>query len=390
MKQTKIGLYIHIPFCKSKCIYCDFVSYSVSNHEQKIDLYLQDLTKEMLLFKDKKISTIFIGGGTPSLLTTKQLDNLFKNLAKNFDLSDLEEFTIEANPESLTTEKIDFLRNNEFIKVDRISLGLQSFDNDILKKIGRHYSIEKFCEKFIELRQSGFENINIDLITSWSFFQPKDTKVSKIFLNDLSKFVKDFSPEHISIYMLTVPEKSKLQKLIAFENLNDIDSDAQIDEYLASIKILKSAGYLHYEISNFAKKNRECKHNLGYWNRQEYIGLGANSCGFLDDIRYKNPASLSDYSNMLNSKKYDFFKETEKIGAKEKFIEEISLGLRLLDKGINLEKLKKDFDFLLDSKFDEKINNFITDGFLRCDTKKNIFLTEKGICISNSIFLEMI
>ncbi|MCP4481555.1 MAG: coproporphyrinogen III oxidase family protein [bacterium] len=329
------SLYIHVPFCKAKCGYCDFVSYPEGL--DLIDKYLIALEREMQLYRGMKLSTIFIGGGTPSLLSVTQLDKLIKLIKNNFDLTSLLEFTLEANPESLTLEKIAKLNI-----VNRFSLGLQAFDNNILKKIGRLHTFERFQQVFAYLSDCQ-KDINIDLIVGFKDYP--------YFLRELNMFLKNEGHKitHLSLYMLD----------------NYSTAEDQVETYLESVRIIKNYGFLHYEISNFAKKGKECKHNLVYWNRGEYLGLGPSACSFLKERRYKNANKLADY---FNGKQ-----EVEELSNEQVELEKKMLNMRLLDKGIPYQK-KYDF--------------WIQKGYLKTKVK-NVVLTDLGIPFFNQIFLEL-
>ncbi len=379
MKAFK-GLYIHIPFCKSKCIYCDFLSFS---SDEKVDEYLKSLVFEARFYEGEKIFTLFIGGGTPSLLNVKQLRFLISGISKIFDFSELEEFTIEANPESLDAQKIEFLTDNEFLKVTRFSLGLQAFDDEILQKIGRLYTYKFFTQKLKELRDFGAKNINVDLIAGWNF-----GGYNKAFLKKFDEFLGKFYPEHLSLYLLTIAENTKLQDMICSEKYMELDPDSMIDLFHASLDLLKSKNYSHYEISNFARNGNFCKHNLGYWKRRDYIGLGLGSSGFLQGVRYKNPNFFPDYFEMVRSKNFEKYREIEVLSEKENFEEYVMLGLRLLYVGIDLDFIRENFTINFE-KFYEKIRFFENEKYL-IRQKNKILMTEKGICLQNSLLTEIL
>ena len=358
------SLYVHIPFCKSKCFYCDFASYTEQDH--LFDQYLDFLAKEMELYQNTKIYTIFIGGGTPSLLSIAQLDKLLTQISKTFDLSQLVEFTMECNPESLTLDKIKFLAEKSL--VNRISLGLQAFEDQTLREIGRLHTFKEFEIVYQNLRNQNFSNINVDLIVGWDILQDKNfkEKYNKRFLKNLAVFLKDtsLSPEHISVYMLNIPEGTKLR-----ERDFVVNSDLQVQLYLDSVELIKKNNYVHYEISNFAKSGYECKHNLIYWQRKEYLGLGSSAASFVEGVRYKNADSLEAY--------FVAEKETEILSLDEQKMEEVMLGLRLLKQGISFDKF-----------YNKKFDPWLEQGFLRKENG-HIFLTSQGIPLCNQIFVDL-
>ncbi len=380
------AFYIHIPFCKKKCNYCDFVSiatdctdkdtdYTDDTHchseqseesQDYIDRYLQALAKEIDLSVPSTLyplpSTFYIGGGTPSVLSEKQIDFLLKRLFSNLPKLENSKFeiTYEINPESITEQKLKTLKD---YGINRLSIGLQSFDDKILKFLGRVHTVKDFLRCYKSARKIGFENINIDLI----FGIPKQT------LKDWQKTLTEaitLNTEHISIYNLTVEAGTNFYK-----NGITVDDDLSADMFQFAIKYLKKNGYHHYEISNFSKSGFECKHNINYWKNGEYLGFGLGAVSYIKGKRIKNTENLTDY---LNGK---FRSDCEELNSEQKISEDLMLGLRLTD-GMEISDNTKE-------KFSARINNLKNAGLLK-EQNNFLKLTDKGIMFANCVFREFL
>ena len=356
------SVYIHIPFCKNICTYCDFCK--MYYNENWIDKYLESLDNEIKEnYKNEKISTLYLGGGTPSCLQVIYLKKLFKIIDK-INLDNNYEFTIECNIEDITEEKLKLFTLN---KVNRLSIGIQSFNNKILKYLGRNYNSD-IIDKKIKLAKKYFDNINIDLIYAVKNQTIKDLK------DDIDRFLKlDIS--HISCYSLTIENNT----ILSNNNEKYIDEDLDRNMYDLICGKLKEK-YNHYEISNFAKKGYESKHNLSYWNNNEYYGFGLSASGYINNIRYTNTKNLSKY--ILNI--YD--RNIEKVSKEDKMKYEIILGFRKLD-GINKKDFYKKYNKRLED--DKIIKDFINKGILFCDDKK-IYINEEYIYVSNQILTNFV
>lgn len=331
--NSKKGLYVHIPFCISKCSYCDF--YSKVNIE-KIDTYLKALVKEQIRYKNSKIDSIFIGGGSPSLLDERQIDYLFSNLAKNFDLESTLESTIECNPSDITKEKLKAYKNN---KINRISIGVQTLNDNTLKYIERRHDRKTAIEK-LALANEYFKNISVDLIIGL----PKNENQIIKDIEVLQRFVK-----HISIYSLIIEEKTKIHKQLEKGEFS-YDEDSQVFEYEEIKRKLEQNSFNRYEVSNFCKKGYECIHNIKYWRSNPYIALGCSASGYLDNYRYKNISNIDKYINYINSNK-DICVEREYIDIEERLYEEVIFSLRM-DCGVNIKNLNEKYKTLTDKYLD--------------------------------------
>jgi oxygen-independent coproporphyrinogen III oxidase len=357
------GLYIHIPFCKSKCGYCDFVS--LEKRSELIPSYLKALMREMGSYRGIDLGTIYLGGGTPSFLSEEQFKDIFSRIRDTYNCCRVSEITIEANPESITDEKLRTLRS---LGVNRLSIGAQSFFDDDLKFLDRAHTAKGFACAFAKARRMGFANINIDLmygIPNQSFPRWKQNL----------KKAADMRPEHISIYPLTVEHGTRFcnEGIIA-------DHDLQADMYEFSMDFLKEEGYEHYEISNWSRPGFKCRHNLTYWQNQEYIGVGASAASYTKSNRFKNTESVEEYISLVQSGKSPV-KEKEHIDKKKKLTEEIILNMRLIN-GVTLttdinENFEPEINGLLQQELIKKIGN-------------NISLSKKGLLLANQVFREFV
>ncbi|MFH1282929.1 MAG: radical SAM family heme chaperone HemW [bacterium] len=361
-----VGLYIHIPFCKKRCNYCDFTSYSsFGEKEYLIDPYLKALEIEAGAVKCIRPDTIYIGGGTPSLLSNKQLQKLFSILNCKFDLSRIKEISFEANPESINKDKFSLLKDNN---VNRVSLGFQSCKAKYLKILGRIHSNEDALNAFNTAKILGFDFVNIDLIFGLPF------QTLREWISDL-KNVLNLAPNHISIYELTMEPDSPMCEL-----KQHVDQDLAADMYKEGIDLLLSNGYLHYEISNFSKPGCECKHNLNYWLNGEYAGLGVGASSYIKGRRFRNSNDIKAYISQAQEGKFqneDVVTITQESKNKEKFF----LGLRLTE-GVRCSKKEKNM-------LKEKLSEFMPKGLVAFKNER-VALTSKGIMLANQILRELL
>lgn len=355
------GLYVHIPFCRRKCFYCDFVS--VPYNDEISDKYLNALEKESLKYKNDLADTLYIGGGTPSVLSVYQLEHLVSIIKNNFNLSHLQEFTIELNPESVTKEKLNFLFKSG---ITRISIGLQSVFNDKLTVLGRLHNYDDFRKVYYYSKEVGFDNINVDLI----YGIPGQS------LNDWKKTLTEIlklNLQHISLYPLTVEPNTAFYK-----NNIEPDTNLQYEMYNDACKILKENGFEHYEISNWAKDKKYSKHNKLYWQNKEYIGLGVSASSYYKRYRYKNNTDIFKYiENVLNNK--DILTEKEYIDDNLYNKETVMLGLRLSD-GVDIKFFENKKNIL---------DKYVKDKMLIIKNGKVCF-TEQALFVSNSILADFI
>lgn len=365
------GLYVHIPFCLKKCNYCDFISTSATNH---IKMYPNFITKEILLRKEKWQSfvfdTIYFGGGTPSILKSQQLQSIFDEIRENFVFSDMNiEKTIEVNPETITK-----LTAKELFSVgfSRISIGVQSFDDIVLKKSGRIQNAKTAEKAYILLREAGFRNINLDFILGLP-----EEREETIEMN--LKKIQELSPDHISLYCISVAKNTPLYNQLKKKETSLPSEDDFVYRWEWYIRELKKMRYMHYEISNFAKKNNQSRHNLHYWHGDPYLGLGVSAVSSDLDKRYTNSKDIDLYAEKLNQNESPIT-HTEILDAKIRQKESVMLGLRLLQEGVSIFTIqKKDFT---------TISYWENQGLLQRKDQR-LLLTEKGVFVSNQIICSM-
>ena len=374
MTTEPIGLYVHIPFCKKKCAYCDFVSFegALAQFEER---YIQALTDEIVSYKrDEKIAvdTVFFGGGTPSLISADSFVKIVNSIKEVFEILPDAEFSVESNPKTLTEEKLTAYKK---CGVNRISFGLQSIHEKELKILGRIHNFEEFSESYNMVLKSGIDNINVDLM----YAIPEQTVHS--FCESLKKVIS-LAPTHISAYSLILEEGTRLYN--ERDKLALPSEDEECEMYYAASEILRSNGYDHYEISNYAKLGYECRHNLKYWQDKEYIGLGLAAHSYLFGKRYSNTVEFSEYF-ASDRKKYI---RTETITERDNAYEYAMMNLRLAN-GFSLAEYKKRFGFDFKDGKNALISKLITGGYIG-EKDGKIFLTEKGFYVSNTILSELL
>ncbi len=314
---TPFGLYIHVPFCHARCGYCDFVTFT--GKEARIDGYVENLVKEMELFVRSEpavgpsVSTIFFGGGTPSILEREHLETLFAALKTNFSPLTTLETTLEANPESVTAEKAAAWRS---VGINRISLGLQAMDDALLKAMGRLHDVAQFMRAYNDLRKAGFDNLNIDLIYG---FPGQSLEAWKQTVTRSA----DLAPEHLALYSLLVEEHTPF----AVAGVTT-DNDLQAQMYEWARHYLRGKGYPQYEVSNFARPDRECRHNLLYWRAQDYAGLGVGAVGSIQGVRWQNYKTLDLYERAIRDARLPRA-SVEQLDPATRRFERLMLGLRL-------------------------------------------------------------
>ena len=374
--MKEISLYIHIPFCKQKCFYCDFKSYS--GKEQYMKDYIDALNKEI---REKCngyiIKTIFIGGGTPSYLDEKLLEKLLNNINENVQLKYDCEFTIECNPGTLNEEKLKIMKNNN---VNRLSIGLQSTYNELLKKIGRIHTYEQFKENYYMARKIGFDNINIDIM-----FGLPDMTVD-MWENTILEIIK-LKPEHISAYSLIVEEDTCFYRLYNDGKLNLPQEDDERKMYHIARDMMQESGYIQYEISNYSKKEKECRHNIVYWKDEEYIGVGVSSSSFINNKRIKNIDNINVYINNIFKNK-SVYEEVYENSIEDNMEEFMFMGLRMIE-GIDINTFNEKFQKNIYDVYGKEIKKHMEDELLVC-TEGKLYLSPKGIELSNYVMSDFI
>ena len=390
------SLYIHIPFCKHKCFYCDFNSFS--GKESLIEDYIEALKKELLLVMEEnnEFKTVYFGGGTPSVIPANYIESILKIIKCNGEI------TLELNPGTIDEEKLLIYKK---AGINRLSIGLQATQNNLLKGIGRIHDLKEFEYAFKVARKVGFNNISVDLMFGLPNQTIEDVKNSLDYLIDLS-------PEHISCYSLILHDEQKNKYPNVFINLPSDEQEREM--YYLICEKLKEAGYVQYEISNFAKQGYESKHNMCYWNQDEYYGIGAGASSYVDNIRYKNVDSIEEYIALVkdeqkNKNLYDKLHIVEEMQTEElKLKEYMILRLRLL-KGVSVREAKEIFKVDILEVFNKEIVKLTKMGLLEVKNEKsgelhdkteknstlkidNLFikLTSKGLDLANIVWEEFI
>ena len=378
--MKKLGLYIHIPFCVKKCNYCDFYSLGCLD---KMSEYIKALEKQIILesplYKDYEIDTVFIGGGTPSLIEPNDFISLASTLKKHLNLTQGLEFTIEANPGTITKEKLLAYKQ---AGVNRLSIGLQSTNDRELKELGRIHTLSEFKDGYKLARDCGFDNISIDIMYSL----PSQT--IDIFEKTLSEVI-GFLPEHISSYSLKIEKGTPFGKIK--DSLNIPSEDDEYDMYMAMCQTLEKHGYNQYEISNFSKAGYESRHNLKYWLSEEYIGFGPSAHSYFNGKRYYYEKCLDSYIKKINSGSLPEKIEEEKDKNASAQISNIDeyLMLRLrLSRGVDENDVKEKFGIDLLTKY-PRILDFLKSGYMKKEGSAYSF-TAKGFFVSNFILTEIL
>ncbi len=369
------GLYIHIPFCASKCAYCDFYSLpSGELHKRYVDALCDSARLSGERFSDTEFSTVYIGGGTPSILSPELLSDLFKSIRDNFSLSSDAEITLEANPATLDEKKLSAILGGG---VNRLSFGCQSANENELKMLSRLHTFEEFTETFKMARAYGVKNVSVDLM----YGIPLQTTRS---LKSSIESVASLSPDHISLYGLRVEPNTPFGRA---KNLPLPSDDEQCEMYLNAAEMLASLGYNRYEISNFAKDGKLSRHNLRYWKRGEYLGLGAAAHSYIEGVRYAYERDALSYIESLESGKMPDACESEALSAGDLICEAIMLSLRL-EEGLDLEEFEKEFGKEERDSLEKRVRPYVG-KFMTLDSGRLKF-TSEGFLVSNTILSEII
>lgn len=390
MTTKNVGLYIHIPFCKKKCEYCDFKSYS--GKEELVDKYIKWLKYELkevgkgnrLDYENKLdklaiVKTIYIGGGTPSIIDEKYIREIMNTIKENYTLSDDVEITIEVNPGTVTENKLDVYRKSG---INRLSIGLQETHNDILKSLGRIHTYEEFLNTYNLSRKVGFENINVDLMLGLPEQSIKDLEES------VQKII-NLKPEHISVYSLIIEEGTPFYSKLEKNELILPEDEVERRMYWLIKKMLEKNEYIHYEISNFAKKGFESKHNLACWNQEEYIGFGVAAHSYTNNVRYSNIDSIEEYiKNFKENNESDNFIFHEKQTASSKMKEFMMLGLRKIN-GVAIQNFKNKFGANPIFTYRKELEKLVNEELVEIDGDY-IKLTNKGLDLANLVWEEFV
>lgn len=382
--MKELSLYIHIPFCKKKCNYCDFASFPNKDdyHENYVKSLILEIKEKSILSKDFTVTTIFFGGGTPTFLSEQLITSIMDTINCNFKIHKTAEISIEANPATFDFNKLVTLKKIGF---NRISLGLQAWQNPLLEKLGRLHTIEEFIENFSMVKKAGFENINIDIM----FALPNQNL--NMWKETLSNVV-NLNPTHISVYSLIIEEGTPFYSDLELGNITITDEDLDRDMYHYAQSFLGEKGYSQYEISNFSKSEYQCKHNIVYWSMKNYMGLGLSSHSYFNNERFHNTYNIDEYittyenQNLsININNHKILKLDLEILTENDIISEyMFLGLRM-NKGISKNNFQNRFNKTINDVYPNIIETLINDNLL-VETEDCIYLTQLGFDLSNLVF----
>lgn len=369
MLKKPTSAYVHIPFCTQICYYCDFSKVFIKN--QPVDAYLQALIREFRSYDITELRTLYIGGGTPTSISAVQLDYLLTELSRDLNLNTLEEFTIEANPGDLTVDKIEVLQKSA---VNRVSLGVQTFNDKHLKRIGRSHNEVQIYSTIDALKTAGFQNISIDLIYALPGQTMDDVR------SNVAKALSLNIP-HLSLYSLILEHHTVFMNKMRRGKLHlpTEDLEAEMFEYI--ISEMERNGFEHYEISNFTKPGFESRHNLMYWDNVEYYGVGAGASGYLDGIRYRNRGPIQHYLKDVSEGNARLSEEV--LSKNEMMEEELFLGLRK-KKGVSIGKFEQKFGTSFEKRYGQIVQELQSDGLLK-ENNGFIQMTKKGLFLGDTV-----
>ena len=369
MQKKPTSAYVHIPFCTQICYYCDFSKVFIKN--QPVDSYLEHLLQEFASYDIQKLRTLYIGGGTPTALSALQLETLLDGLTRNLDLSVLEELTIEANPGDLDEDKIAVLKDSA---VNRVSLGVQTFDDKMLKKIGRSHLEKDIYENIDRLKLAGFDNISIDLIYALpgqTMEQVKDN-VAKAIALDIP---------HMSLYSLILENHTVFMNRMRRGKLPLPKEEVEAEMFEYIIAELERSGFEHYEISNFSKPGFESRHNLMYWDNAEYYGIGAGASGYVNGVRYKNHGPIRHYLKAVEEGNARITEEH--LTLREQMEEEMFLGLRKKS-GVSMTRFEEKFERSFDGLYGEIVRDLVQQGLMQVDGDR-VRMTKRGLFLGDTV-----
>lgn len=396
MIEKKLQLYLHIPFCVQKCRYCDFLSAPAEEEVRTryVDKLIEEIEEKGEASADYTVMSVFLGGGTPSILEGEQIGRLMQALRQKFQIEDGAEITMECNPGTLTAPKVFSYKKSG---INRISMGLQSANNQELKKLGRLHTFEQFLENYELVRNAGFDNVNLDLMSALPGQTLSDWS------NTLTEVVR-LNPEHLSAYSLIVEEGTPFYQEYAQDELRRERGESPLflpDEateramYQKTNQILGAHGYQQYEISNYARPGRECRHNIGYWTRENYLGLGLGSASLMENVRFSNTGNLQEYLGSKSPLKTGGGQdgsfepsETECLDTRQQMEEFMFLGLRLRQ-GVNRNRFRELFRSEMEEIYGAALKKLLHQGLLKQENGQ-LYLSEEGISVSNYVMSEFL
>lgn len=374
--MRELEIYIHIPFCVRKCKYCDFLSAPATKQVQ--NAYMEALLREIKSARvsDCIVVSVFVGGGTPTAVEPEWIARVMESVRETFVLSKDAEISMEMNPGTVTQESLAIYKR---VGINRLSIGLQSTHDAELQQLGRIHSYRQFLDTYQMVRQAGFDNVNVDLMSGLPGQSLKDWEENLLKITELIP-----PPEHISAYSLIVEEGTCFYELYEKGELALPDEDVEREMYWRTAELLKKQGYHRYEISNYAKEGYECRHNCGYWTRRDYLGFGIGAASLFEEKRWKNIDSLQEYLNAAG----DCHVEEEILTLSDRMEETMFLGLRMIC-GVDGEEFKKQYGSALEEVFGEQIEESIKEGLLQ-KQGTGVALTERGLDLSNYVMAKFV
>lgn len=388
MNNNELELYIHIPFCARKCAYCDFLSFAAPERVWRdyVNQLIEEIYGQSACFQDRVVTTIFLGGGTPSILPAELISQIFATLQECFVIDEKAEITIEANPGTLTMEKLEIYRQSG---INRLSLGLQSADDQELRLLGRIHTYDDFLKSYQRARQAGFDNINIDLMSA---LPGQDVHSWKSTLRK----VMMLRPEHISAYSLIIEEGTPFYERYGEEacggeqslwpSLPDEDTDREM--YHLTKEMMAAQGYERYEISNYAKPGYECRHNTGYWTGVDYLGLGLGASSYISGYRYRNVSDMEEYLSLKLQNAGEAAREIQELSLKDRMEEFMFLGLRMT-KGVSGSEFLERFGQNMWNVYGSALKKLREQKLIETEMPR-VRLTELGMDVSNRVFQEFL
>lgn len=379
MELKQLSIYIHIPFCKKKCLYCDFPSFSGCEniYEDYVNSLVSELGDNASEYTEYEIATIFIGGGTPTVLPPKQLGRILDMVLSKYNVRNDAEITIEANPGTVNAQIFKELKS---MYVNRLSFGVQAWQNSLLTSLGRIHDNETFVRNFNEARDVGFKNISCDLMFSLP------NQILSDWEETLEKIMR-LNPEHISAYSLIIEDGTPFKEMYEKGMFKATDDVLDREMYYLAKEMLKDKGYNQYEISNFAKQGFESRHNIVYWNTKEYLGFGLGAHSYIHGERFHNTYAMSDYINSKGNR-VKLRENIEILSKEEKMEEFMFMGLRMTE-GISISEFKKRFNSNVEDVFKDSVD-YLIDQKLLYKKDDMLALTDKGIDLSNFVFEKFI
>ncbi len=379
MDDKRIGLYVHIPYCRQKCSYCDFNSYA--SMEGTVPEYFNALNNEISSYSDMlqdfTVKTVFMGGGTPSYVDSKYMHQLMSSLNRHMNIEGDAEISIETNPGTLTEKKLSVYRE---AGINRLSIGLQAWQNSLLKYLGRIHNIEDFITNYKLALKAGFNNINVDLIFGIPGQSIKDW-------TDTIDNISQLDITHLSCYSLKIEEGTPFGLQLEKGKLKAVEDELDREMYWLAIEKLRNNGFKQYEISNFAREGYECRHNLVYWNAEEYVGFGAGAHSYFNKKRFNNVGDIHRYSSLINNNE-STIENVQAIDEQDSMSEYMILRLRLVE-GVLSKDFEQRFGVALSTKYSKQIERLVSSGLADFNGNK-LRLTQKGLDLANQAFVEFI